>query len=610
MPGITGIITKNPGEKSRQQLHSMIGCMQRETFYNSGAYINDQLGLYAGWVCHAKSFSDCMPVMNEKKDLVLIYYGENFADQEVIGRLKTRDHAFDGGNASYLIHLYEEDPDSFFRKLNGWFSGIIIDMREGKILLFNDRYGMQRVYYYETETAFFFSTEAKALLKICPELRQLDMKSLGEFISCNCVLENRSLFKNVSVLPGGSVWTFRSPGSAAKHTYFRPDEWENQPRLDNDDFYEKFKATFTKILQRYTRSTQRVGMSLTGGLDTRMIMAHAKMAPGEMPCYTFGGIYRDCFDVKVARKVAKACQQPHTVIPLNKTFLKDFSRYAERTIYLSDGNLDVSGAPEIYVNSLAREIAPVRLTGNHGSEVLRDVRFLRAKPPRENLFHAEFEPYLQEAVQTFTAASAGNALTFSVFKEAPWYHYNRLSVEQSQVTLRTPYMDSDLVALMYRAPREARANEDISLRLIKDGNAKLHAIFTDRGCGGNANALVSKGARAYYEFLFLAEYAYDYGMPPWLATIDHMFAPLHLERLFLGRHKFYHFRVWYRDALSSYVKGILLDNRSLSRPYVNRAFLEELVRDHTGGRCNYTMAITRMLTVELIQRILIEGDHA
>ncbi len=47
-------------------------------------------------------------------------------------------------------------------------------------------------------------------------------------------------------------------------------------------------------------------MSLTGGLDTRMIMAWHKAAPGSLPCYTFGGKYRECRDVIVARQVADA----------------------------------------------------------------------------------------------------------------------------------------------------------------------------------------------------------------------------------------------------------------------------------------------------------------
>jgi asparagine synthase (glutamine-hydrolysing) len=110
----------------------------------------------------------------------------------------------------------------------------------------------------------------------------------------------------------------------------------------------------------------------------------------------------------------------------------------------------------------------------------------------------------------------------------------------------------------------------------------------------------------YEEFTFKAEYAYDYGMPRWLAWIDHVLAPLHLEKIFLGRHKFFHFRVWYRDKLSQYLKDVLLDTRTRNRPYLRGANLSRLVRSHINGNQNFTSEIHRILTCELMQRQLIE----
>jgi len=108
------------------------------------------------------------------------------------------------------------------------------------------------------------------------------------------------------------------------------------------------------------------------------------------------------------------------------------------------------------------------------------------------------------------------------------------------------------------------------------------------------------------EFMFRAEYAYDIGMPQWLARADHVLAPLHLEKLFLGRHKFHHFRVYYRDELGRYLKEVLLDPRTLGRPFLNRRGIETMVRGHVSGYRNYTNEIHRLLTFELMQRQLIE----
>jgi asparagine synthase (glutamine-hydrolysing) len=611
MPGITGIISKTPREKNERDIQLMVDSMLHESFYTSGIYTNDQLGVYAGWICHEGSFSDCMPVWNEKKNTVLIFFGENFTDLELFDQLKAKHHKFDKSNASYLVHLYEENGIDFLQDLNGWFSGILVDIQAEKVFLFNDRYGMQRIFYYEDSNAFYFASEAKALLKVCPELREIDMKGLGEFLSCNSVLENRTLFKNIFLLPGASAWEFKPDGSLDKGCYFNPDIWENQPWLEKEFFYGRLKDTFAKVLPRYFRTNQQIGISLTGGLDTRVIMANMKMPPGKYPCYTFGGMYRDCYDVTVAHKVADACHQTHHVLHLDRQFLSDFPKYAEKVVYITDGCFGVSGAYEIYLNSLARDIAPIRITGNYGGELLRGIEGkLKATPPDEKLYSPDMNIHIKDAANTVSDlyTSSRHPMTTNMFKEIPWFRNHGFVSEQSQLTPRTPYMDNDLVALMYRAPLNVRNTMELTLRLIADGNLALAAIPSDRGFGGNKRFPVSTVAKSYYEFLFKAEYAYNYGMPQWLAKIDHMFMSMHFEKLFLGQHKFAHFRIWYRDELANYIKSILLDEKTLSRPYLNRKSIEEMVRGHTKGYRNYTTEISTILTLELFNRLLIENN--
>lgn len=608
MPGIAGIISKFSPEKNKADVDAMIHSMIHESFYSSGTLLNDKLGVYAGWICHKDSFCDCLPIWNEKKNMVLIYFGENFTDLEIFNQLKGKHHRFDNTNASYLIHLYEEKGQDFLQDLNGWFSGLLIDLQINKIILFNDRFGMQKVFYHEGKDAFYFASEAKALLKVCPNLHELDMKGLGELMNCECVLENRTIFKKIFLFPTASAWTFQN-NEIKKDNYFNSAIWENQTWLEKEFFYAKLKETFIRILPRYFRTKQKIAISLTGGLDTRMLLANTQLADGKYPCYTFGGMYRDCYDVKVARKVAAAIGQTHQTITVDDSFLSNFSDYAEKTIYITDGYLDAAGAPEMYANNLAREIAPIRMTGNFGGEILRNVRNLKAGKHINIAFHIDIANSIQTAANTLEIYKQkyDNPLSFTLFTESPWHENNRLVCEQSQLTLRTPYLDNDLVSLMYRAPMFTRHSKEFSMRLIADGNPLLARIPSDRGYGGNLVYPFDKLSHIFYEFLAKAEYAYNYGMPQWLARIDYTFKFMHFEKLFLGRHKYYHFRLWYRDQLADYVKAILLDDKTLKRPYLNRKAVESIVEGHTKGYRNYTTEITQLLTVELIQRLLIEN---
>src|SRR5262245_53126145 len=174
MPGIVGIISQKHSGQNHDLVRSMVKCLTHEVFYKDGTYINNGLGLWLGWVNHRGSFSDCLPIWNEKKNVCLLFSGEDFADQADIDGLRMRGHEFELDDASYLVHLYEEMGYQFLEKLNGWFSGVLLDLREQKLVLVNDRHGVNRIYYHENADGFYFSSEAKSLLIILPDTLQLN----------------------------------------------------------------------------------------------------------------------------------------------------------------------------------------------------------------------------------------------------------------------------------------------------------------------------------------------------------------------------------------------------------------------------------------------------
>jgi len=603
MPGIVGVITKKPRQWAEPQLLEMMETQRHEAFYISSTWIDESMGVYVGWTALPKSFSDGMPLTNERGDVCLVFSGEEYPEPGTPGRLKQQGHSLNIDDASYLVHLYEDNPD-FLIKLNGMFHGLLADRTRGAVTLFNDRYGMHRIYYHEGKDAFYFAAEAKAILAICPELRTPDPQGLGEFVACSCVLENRTIFKGVHILPGASSWGFRNGSIERKNTYFLPREWEDQEPLEPELFYRELRDVFSRNLPRYFSGHQPVGMTLTGGLDTRVIMAWHKPSPKSLPCYTFGGMYRDCQDVRLARRVANLSQQTHEVLTVGNEFISQFPHYAERSVYLTEGGADVYRASDLYVSERARNLAPVKVVGTYGSEIVRHAVMFKPMPPAPELYRPDFLSSVEQAGTTYSHLRRRHPLTFAAFHQSPWYHSRILALEQSQLSVRSPYLDNDFVRTVFRAPKDA--HDDIRLRLIRDGDASLAGIRTDRGIGGNSGRFSAAVSRAAMEFTFKAEYAYDYGMPQWVSRVDHILSPLHLERLFLGRHKLLHFRVWYRDSLSNYVRQMLLDPRTLSRPFIERKGVEAIVRGHLGGGRNHTTAIHKLLTLELLHRLFFD----
>ena len=604
MSGIAGFFSRNDTVARATVMQEMLGSMNRERLCTPGVISFPQFGLELGWLSSSGPANDC--VCGERNEVFLLFKGEDFSHSDLGKESGKGEAAYNMQIAAGVLGLYEKFGSDLFIQLNGCFGGVMVDLRKNSVVLFNDRYGLSRIYYHDAPDGFYFSSEAKALLKVLPSLRQFDLRGVGEFLSCDCVLQDRTIFRGISALPAGSAWTFGSGATLKKRRYFDPRAWEEQCHLSAVDFYELLKERFPRVLKRYLQPSGGIAMSLTGGLDGRLVMAWSGCEPGELPCYTFGSCFGETADVRIAREVASICRQPHTDLKIEAEFLSHFPELAEKAILASDGAMDLTGAAEVHANRLARDIKPVRLTGSYGSEILRGNIAFRPRQICEPLFDRDVIQAARQAATTYAEESRGNRRSFIAFKQVPWYHFARSAVEKSQLSVRSPYLDNELVALSFQAPEADQTNFDICLKLVVDGNSKLADIATDRGIRFGASSLLNRWRESKERFLARAEYAYDYGMPNWLARVDHSLSPLRLERLFLGRQKFCHFRTWYRGCLAPYVKEILLDSRSLGRPYLRPHEVERMVARHVNGTANFTTEIHKLLTLELTQRLLLE----
>ena len=606
MPGVTGIIEPRRSGSSTQTVRAMVEAMRHEAFYRTDLFDDARCCLSAGWAIHQNAFASGNPIWNDRRDICLILAGEEFTDPSRVAALSRPPGRSGCEDPRYLVRWYEACGARFLEELNGTYCGVLVDLRDDTIVLFNDRFGLCRVYVHESRRGFYFASEAKSILSAVAATRAIDETALAEFVACSCPLQGRSLFQGVSILPPASRWTFAHGRLVEKECYFRSESWEQLPRLTAASYYEQLSELFPAVVRRYFRGTSPVGMSLTGGLDGRMIMACSGQDRGALPCYTFGGTYRDCSDVAIARRLARDCGQSHQTIFVGEPFIARFAGWAEKAVYVSDGAMDVTGSVELFANSEARRIAPVRMTGNYGSEILRNNVAFKPSPLNRELFDPAFVKRGDTAARTYGHEARGRRLSLIAMKQVPWHHPARLAVEQSQVTMRSPYLDNDLVRLAYQMPSADEYSKLPALRFVAESARSMASIPTDRGALYQPTPVVTGLQRAMQEFTFKAEYAYDYGMPHWLARIDRAVKLARPERLFLGRHKFYHFRIWYRDRLAPYLKEVLLDPRTSSRPHLAPRGLENLLKQHLAGTHNHTTGLHQALSIELIYRQLIE----
>jgi asparagine synthase (glutamine-hydrolysing) len=60
-------------------------------------------------------------------------------------------------------------------------------------------------------------------------------------------------------------------------------------------------------------------------------------------------------------------------------------------------------------------------------------------------------------------------------------------------------------------------------------------------------------------------------------------------------------------VLSGYVRDMLLDSRTLSRPYLVKNTVERIVNGHLKGTRNHTAEIHQLLTLELLHRLFVDA---
>lgn len=601
MSGIAGIISSTTDFGSAStQVEAMLPALVHEPFYRTGRWLQQDVGLAAGWASHPGMPWEKGPVWNTRRDAALLFVGD---DRDLPAKIAT---ARAGGcecttpEEAWLWH-YEKKGPAFLADINGCFSGILVDLRRKTVLLFNDRFGLNRVYLHESPAGFCFASQAAALLKVRPELRRIDQRGLAEYYSVGCVLQDRSLFSGVTLLPPGSAWTFHLNGRVQRDRYFDAQSWEQQEPLGAADYAEGLIAAFRRLAPHYLSHPLPSAMSLTGGLDSRMLLSWSRAEPGALPCYSFAGPYRECADVLIARRLAAACGQRHDTLRIERDFFTHFGSLAEQTIRFSDGSMDVSGAVELYVNRKARAIAPVRLTGNYGSEILRSNVAFRPRALDLSLFTPEFAALVREAAETYRTEARVPKLSLIAFKQVPWHHHARYTIERSQVLPRAPFLDNELVALAYRAPRGMETSAQPLLSLIAAGNPALLTIPTDRAHQLGRTTLAGRFRQRWQDLTAKAEYTFDYGMPQRLARWERHVSGLHLERLFLGRHKFYHFRIWYKTALRDYLTGQLSGSES---GHYRSGVSARLLSEHLSGRGNHTLDLHRLLSVRLLEQQL------
>ena len=230
-------------------------------------------------------------------------------DGEIYNRedLWTRLQRPAGTDSELVLALMDGDtPDhSDLREIDGQFCAVLHDAAAQRLHLITDRYGLRPLYWSRQADRLLWSSEVKAFPQFPGFPVTLDRAALQEFFGIGYLLEDRTWLEAVKLLPAACVmtWDLRLQ-RLDQNSYW---SFREIPRLmgrpDLPALAERMGELFVAAVERRCRSGEQIGLTLSGGLDSRAVLAAIPKSFDPIHAVTFG--QRGCADIRIAARAAR-----------------------------------------------------------------------------------------------------------------------------------------------------------------------------------------------------------------------------------------------------------------------------------------------------------------
>ena len=221
-----------------------------------------------------------------------------------------RDGYSSGAEARLLARFLATDAYTLARELDGFFCLVIGDGRAGEALVVTDMVGSYHSFVRETDEAIAISGSS-LLLAAMGDFR-LDEIACHEFLHTGVVYEERTCYAQVRKLGPSSIYRFRNGAPQPVQRYWHASAL-NAGSLDGDNAVEALWQGLTRAARQVGGSFPRVVCDLTGGYDSRAMVAGFFGASVPFSATVSGP--GDSADVQVSRLLAQRLGLAHRHTP-------------------------------------------------------------------------------------------------------------------------------------------------------------------------------------------------------------------------------------------------------------------------------------------------------
>lgn len=277
-----------------------------------------------------QSAAASQPMITPDSKFALLFNGE-------IYNFHTLKNELINGGISFSSH---SDTELLFRwlilygregieKLEGMFAFVFIDIERDEILVVRDRYGIKPIYYFEDENCLIVSSEIKPIIESGLVKKEINTSQIRHYLAFKYVKKPETFFQNIYELEQGTILWHLQSKSQISH-------FHNINHQFNDAIPDanKIENLITDSLLQQLNTKVPLGLLLSGGVDSTLILALAKKEGYSVPTYTIINTHEDrsfgTKDYKYSRMASTAYGSDHHELEMNISILEQFDDFIEQ----------------------------------------------------------------------------------------------------------------------------------------------------------------------------------------------------------------------------------------------------------------------------------------
>jgi asparagine synthase (glutamine-hydrolysing) len=308
------------------------------------------------------------PMFDAQETVCIIFNGEIYNYKELREELEKYGHCFrTNSDTEVIIHGYKEWGIDVFNHLNGMFGVAIWDLQRKRLVVARDAMGIKLVYYRIAAGKFTFGSEIRAVLAGEQSQPEIDPTALNLFLRFRYTPSPLTLFQGIRKLAPGTMLVLEGGKYREERWYDYTPIPFSKPRED-EEAADELLELYRGAVRRHLLSDVPVGILLSGGIDSGLLLALMNEQGGPWPAYTvgYGEVFEDD-ELADAKETASLFGARYVPVKLDQA---EFERSLPKIVECLEEPIAASSiVPMYFVSQRARQDVKVALIGQGPDEL-------------------------------------------------------------------------------------------------------------------------------------------------------------------------------------------------------------------------------------------------